>query len=79
MRRSGSVEIEGLSRSLSDLELREGGGASHDVYATMHNTWSLRCHKEHLAKLKTGKLDQYSNSILLFALSYLMSVSGQAV
>lgn len=56
MRRTGSIEIETVGRSLSqNLDLH-----TDDVFSTSCNTWSLRCHREQLAKMKNH--ENFSNS-----------------
>lgn len=58
MRRTGSIEIEGVGRGFSEkVKLHDA-----DVFCTSRNTWSLRCHKEQLAKMKNH--EEFSNSIL---------------
>lgn len=59
MRRTGSIEIEGVGRGFSEkVKLHDA-----DVFCTSRNTWSLRCHKEQLAKMKNH--EEFSNKFLL--------------
>lgn len=64
MRRTGSIEIEGVGRGFSEqVKLHDA-----DVFCTSRNPWSLRCHKEQLAKMKNH--EEFSNSILFIRPSY---------
>ena len=70
IRQTGSVEIDGLPHCSSDTVLArdddddEEDHYESDVLALNHNTWSLRCHKEHLSRMLTNGQAQGSNSIL---------------
>ena len=63
MRRTGSIEIDGMPRRASDTDICTEDEDEPDVLASNHNTWSLRCHKEQLAKMLKSDQSQGSNSI----------------
>ena len=65
MRRSGSIEVEKTSRDqmfeLVDPQNRE---KDKSVSTAGHNPWSLRCHKEQLAKMRKNSKGTGAHSIL---------------
>ena len=62
MRRTGSVEAVGSQNQ--KFEVVDSDSNDADTSTAGHNPWSLRCHKEQLAKMKKNSKDKTSHSIL---------------
>ena len=64
MRQSGSIEVEGVREKMFEL-VDPHPSKDKDLSTAGHNPWSLRCHKEQLAKMKKNSEGTDVHSILL--------------
>ena len=71
MRRSGSIEVEGLEKEMfEDTEQ-----IAKDLHTGGHNPWSLRCHKEQLTRMKKSSQSKAPHSILFIPVISLIKIS----